>query len=173
MVQKKIFGNFGIWVFRFSELNHFEIGATALLGHLDTVTENRVGPEILQDLEEGNCIVLCLEDDVLHRPPMFFVGCTVGQRFINGRKWQDTKMFWMKNYSCPLTAGFKLERKDQVLVLFKRCATCFRTTGRLKSCGACKSAYYCSIDNQRTDWNQHKHKCGMDMSNFRLKFACP
>lgn len=39
------------------------------------------------------------------------------------------------------------------------CEVCHKTFKKIKTCGRCKRAYYCSVACQRADWPVHKLQC--------------
>lgn len=41
----------------------------------------------------------------------------------------------------------------------KSCKVCSKTDKNMEVCSACKSARYCSINCQRSDWKSHKKEC--------------
>ena len=47
--------------------------------------------------------------------------------------------------------------------LGKGCIKCEKKDVQLHRCAACRVAWYCSADCQRTDWPRHKHACRRGM----------
>ena len=45
------------------------------------------------------------------------------------------------------------------VVLQNECAFCLQTQGKLKQCGGCRTAFYCSDACQRLAWSTHKGEC--------------
>lgn len=44
------------------------------------------------------------------------------------------------------------------------CMSCNTHGQKVKSCGKCRRAYYCSVKCQRVDWKEHKKICGNEFS---------
>jgi hypothetical protein len=41
-----------------------------------------------------------------------------------------------------------------------KCSMCFSIGSKYKVCGECKNVYYCSRNCQRSDWIDHRSRCG-------------
>ena len=54
--------------------------------------------------------------------------------------------------------SLKVSRKEEDLELNIKCV-CGKIDKKMRKCGDCKSIYYCSKECQKSDWNNHKHKC--------------
>lgn len=62
-------------------------------------------------------------------------------------------------YICQGCIGFAYGiQKASRQQIIERCKVC-KTTGKLKNCSKCKKDFYCSVDCQRSDWDEHKKNC--------------
>ena len=54
--------------------------------------------------------------------------------------------------------GIRAKRQANIHVQ-EACPICFTVSIKLMKCGACKCAYYCSVECQKKDWSSHKETC--------------
>lgn len=46
------------------------------------------------------------------------------------------------------------------ITVYKGCTFCKKSAEKMLKCGGCRAAYYCNRTCQKSDWSEHKRRCG-------------